>query len=71
MLRSRRIFGDVVITSNALRLAIRRSRGAEHELFIEVGSDRGRVTHVAMLCTVEELESMRPFLREAYEESIP
>ena len=70
LLRSNRIFADAVIMSDALRLAIHLSRKAEHRLFMKVGSDRRHVTHVAKLRAIEELESMKPFLREAYEHSI-
>jgi predicted transport protein len=70
LLRSDRIFADVVIMSDALRLAIHLPRKAEHELFIKVAADRNHVTHVAKLHAVEELESLEPFLREAYEHSI-
>jgi hypothetical protein len=37
---------------------------------VKVGSDRRQVTHVAKLHDMEELEAMKPFLREAYEYSI-
>lgn len=70
LLRSNRIFADAVIMSDALRLAIHLPRKAEHKLFVKVGSDRRHVTHVAKLRAIEELESMKPFLREAYEHSI-
>ena len=70
LLRSNRIFADAVIMSDALRLAIHLPRKVEHKLFIKVGADRRHVTHVAKLRVVEELESMKPFLREAYEHSI-
>jgi predicted transport protein len=70
LLRSNRIFADAVIMSDALRLAIHLPRKAEHKLFMKVGSDRKHVTHVAKLRAVDELESMKPFLREAYEHSI-
>lgn len=70
LLRSNRIFADAVIMSDALRLAIHLPRKAEHKLFMKVGSDRRHVTHVAKLRAMEELESMKPFLREAYEHSI-
>ena len=56
--------------SDALRLAIHLSRKVENKLFVKVGSDRRHVTHVAMLRDMEELESMKPFLREAYEYSV-
>jgi predicted transport protein len=71
LLRSNRIFADAVIMSDALRLAIHLPRKAEHKLFIKVGADRRHVTHVAKLRAMEELKSMKPFLREAYEHSIP
>ena len=70
LLRSNRIFADAVVMSNALRLAIHLSRKVENKLFVKVGSDRRHVTHVAMLRDMEELESMKPFLREAYEYSV-
>ncbi len=70
LLRSRRIFADVVVMTDALRLAIHLSRKVEHRLFIKVGTDRKQVTHVAKLHEMEELNAMKPFLREAYEYSV-
>jgi predicted transport protein len=70
LLRSNRIFADVVIMSDGLRLAIHLSRKADHELFTKVGADRKQVTHVTKLHDMEELQAMKPFLREAYEHSI-
>ena len=70
LLRSNRIFADLVIMSDALRLAIHLSRKVTNPLFIKVGSDRKHVTHVAKLHSVDEFETMKPFLREAYEYSI-
>ena len=70
LLRSKRIFADAVIMSDALRLAIHLPRKAEHRLFLKVALDRKHVTHVAKLHAIEELELLKPFLREAYEHSI-
>jgi predicted transport protein len=70
LLRSNRIFADLVIMSDALRLAIHLSRKVENRLFIKIGSNRRQVTHVAKLRSRKELEIMKPFLREAYEYSI-
>lgn len=70
LLRSQRIFADAVIMSDAIRLAIHLARKTEHKLFFKVVSDRKRVTHVSKLRDMQELESMEPFLREAYEHSI-
>jgi predicted transport protein len=69
LLRRTRIFADVVIMAAALRLAIHLSRTAKHPLFFKVVADRRHVTHVAKLCAISELEAMKPFLREAYEDS--
>ena len=70
LLRSNRIFADLVIMSDALRLVIHLSRKATNPLFIKVGADRKHVSHVAKLRSLDELESMKPFLREAYKNSI-
>ena len=70
LLRTNRIFADLVIMSDALRLAIHLSREAKNPLFIKVGADRKQVTHVAKLRRMNEFEAMKPFLREAYEYSI-
>ena len=70
LLRSTRVFADVVVMSDCLRLAVHLSRKVDHELFIKVGGERRQVTHVAKLHALDELEAMKPFLREAYESSI-
>ena len=70
LLRSNRIFADLVIMTGAIRLAIHLSRQAKNPLFIKIGSYRKQVSHVAKLHTMDEFESMKPFLREAYEYSI-
>jgi predicted transport protein len=70
LLRTNRIFADVVVMSDGLRLAIHLSRKVAHKLFMKVGPDRKQVTHVAKLHDMEEFQAMKPFLREAYEYSI-
>lgn len=70
LLRSNRIFADLTVMSDALRLAIHLGRKAEHKLFMKVGADRKHITHVVKLHNMEELEAMKPYLREAYEYSI-
>ena len=70
LLRSRRIFADLVVMADAIRLAVHLSRKAEHGLFIKVAADRSHVTHVAKLHDMAELDAMKPFLREAYEYSV-
>jgi hypothetical protein len=70
LLRSKRIFADVVVMSDALRLAIHLSRRADHRLFTRVAADRKQVTHVAKVHNLEEFNALKPFLREAYAYSI-
>jgi predicted transport protein len=70
LLRSKRIFADVVVMADALRLAIHLSRKAEHPLFIKIGTERKQVTHVAKVHDLQELDAMKPYLREAYGYSI-
>jgi predicted transport protein len=70
LLRSRRVFADAVIMSDAVRLALHLGRTVEHERFIKIVTDGKHVTHVAKLQTVMELDAMKPFLREAYAHSL-
>jgi hypothetical protein len=70
LLRGARIFADAVVMTDALRLAIHLPRRVEHALFIKVGADRRHVTHVAKLRRKEDLDSLKPLLREAYLHSL-
>jgi predicted transport protein len=70
LLRTSRIFADLVVMAGALRVAIHLRREAKHALFSKVVSDRGKVTHVAQLRSPRDLEMMKAFLREAYEASV-
>jgi predicted transport protein len=70
LFRSARIFADVVIMSDAVRLAFHLSRQVAHESFVKVVRDRRHVTHVVKLQGVEQVRAMEGFLREAYEFSI-
>src|SRR5207248_681345 len=49
LFRSTRIFADFVVMTNALRAAIHLGREVEHPIFFKVGTDRKKVTHLAML----------------------
>ena len=70
LFRSKRIFADAVIMSDAVRLALHLARKAAHPLFFKVAADPRHVTHVAKLHGVAQLAQMEPFLREAYEFSL-
>jgi predicted transport protein len=70
LFRTLRIFADLVVMSDALRLAIHLGRKVEHPIFFKIASDRGKVTHVAKLVTAEDFAAVKPLLEEAYEYSL-
>jgi hypothetical protein len=70
LMRSRRIFTDLVVTSDALRLAIHLPRKVENPLFVKVAADRRHVTHVAKLRNKEEFEALKAFVADAYKFSL-
>ncbi len=70
LFRSVRIFADVVIMSDAVRLAIHLARRVDHPLFIKVVEDRKKVTHVAKLLTEKDARAIQRYLKEAYDTSL-
>ena len=70
LFRNTRIFADLTVMTDSLRLVIHLSRRAQHTLFEKVVSDRRHVSHVAKLHDSHELNEMKPFLREAYRDSL-
>lgn len=72
LFRSRRIFADLVVMTDALRVAIHLAHEAPNRgLFVKIVADRRHVTHVAKVTTPEGLEAIKPFLRQAYDDSLP
>jgi predicted transport protein len=70
LLRSRRIFADLVVTPDALRLVIHLPRRVRDKRFEKVAADRRHISHVVKVRRMAELEAMQPYLREAYEHSL-
>jgi rubredoxin len=70
LLRSVRIFADLVIMSDAVRVAIHLERKVDDPLFIKVVADRKRVTHVAKLLAEKDVEAIKAYLKEAYDSSL-
>ena len=70
LLRSVRIFTDLVIMSDAVRAAIHLPVRVEHPLFFKVAEDEKKITHVAKLKTPSDFESVKPFIRKAYDFSL-
>jgi hypothetical protein len=70
LLRSVKIFADLVVMTDAVRVAVHLGRKVADPMFFKVVADRRHVTHVAMIKTDKQLAALRPLLREAYEFSI-
>jgi hypothetical protein len=70
LLRSRRIFADLVLMTDALRVAVHLSRRIESPLFFKIVAGRKHVSHVAKLRDERDLSTLKPYLREAYEFSV-
>lgn len=70
LLRSVRIFADLVIMADAIRVAVHLGRKQDDPIFFKVASDRKRFTHVAKLHTVKDFRTIEPYLKEAYELSL-
>jgi hypothetical protein len=70
LLRSVRIFADLVIMSDAVRVAIHLAREVDDPVFFKVVADRKKVTHVAKLAGEADVDAIRAYLREAYDSSV-
>lgn len=66
LFRSSRIFADLVVMADALRVAVHLDRRVSDPIFFKVGTDRKRVTHVARLRDETGLAALKPYIREAY-----
>jgi hypothetical protein len=70
LFRSLRVFADLVIMTDAVRMAIHLARQVVSPAFFKVVADRRHVTHVAKLKTRKEFAALKPLLAEAYEFSL-
>jgi hypothetical protein len=70
LLRSRRIFADLVLMTDALRVVVHLKRRAKTPLFFKIAADRNHVSHVAKLRDEQALSVLKPYLREAYDLSV-
>jgi hypothetical protein len=66
LFRTTRIFADLTVMKDALRVVIHLGRKASAPCFIKSGQSRNRVSHVALVRTGEDLSAIAPFLREAF-----
>jgi hypothetical protein len=70
LLRTVRIFADLVVMSDALRLAIHLGRKVNDPIFFKVAADARHTSHVAKLRNARDLATIKPYLKEAYEFSL-
>jgi len=67
LFRTTRIFADLTVMRDALRVVIHLGRKVKEPYFIKVGASGNRVSHVVLVRTAEELRTIIPFLREAFD----
>ena len=66
LFRTTRIFADLTVMRDALRVVIHLERKVSAPCFVKIGEGDKRVAHVALVRTDEDLRTIKPFLREAY-----
>jgi predicted transport protein len=67
LFRTTRIFADLTVTRDALRLVVHLGRKVSAPYFIKSGPSGKRVSHVVLVRTAEELRTVVPFVREAFD----
>jgi predicted transport protein len=67
LFRTTRIFVDMTVTKDALRVVVHLGRKTGTSLFVKSGPNGNRISHVAFICTAKDLRAIAPFLREAFE----
>lgn len=67
LFRTTRIFADLTVTTDALRVVIHLTRKADRPCFVKIGQNGRRISHVALVRTPSELRKILPFVREAFE----
>lgn len=67
LFRTTRIFSDLTVTRDALRVVVHLARIVEAPYFIKIAKFNRRVSHVALVRTAEDLRLIMPLLREAFD----
>jgi predicted transport protein len=67
LFRTTRIFVDLTVMRDALRVVVHLGRKVSAPYFVKTGPSGNRVSHVALVRTAEELRTVMPFLREAFD----
>ena len=64
LFRTTRIFADLTVTRDALRLVVHLGRKVSEPYFIKVGASGKRVSHVVLVRTARDLRTVIPFTPE-------
>lgn len=67
LFRTTRIFADLTVTRDALRVVVHLGRKVSAPYFIKTGPSGNRVSHVVLVRTAADLRTVIPFLREAFD----
>jgi hypothetical protein len=67
LFRTTRIFVDLTVMRDALRVVVHLGRKVSAPCFIKSGRIGERVLHVALVRTAGDLRTIRPSLREAFD----
>ena len=67
LFRTTRIFADLTVRRDALRVVVHLGRKVRASYFIKAGPVGNRVSHVVLVRTAEDLRAVMPFLREAFD----
>ena len=67
LFRTTRIFADLTVMRDALRVVVHLGRRVSKPYFIKIGPSGKRVSHVALVRTADDLRTVIPFLREAFD----
>jgi hypothetical protein len=67
LFRTTRIFADLTVTRDALRVVVHLGRKVNEPYFLKSGPSGKRVSHVVLVRTAADLRTIIPFLREAFD----
>jgi hypothetical protein len=70
LFRSVRIFADLVVMTDAVRLVVHLRRRVDAPPFIKIVSSDKVVSHVAKLTTAKEWQAVKKYMKEAYDSSL-
>jgi hypothetical protein len=67
LFRTTRIFADLTVMRDALRVVIHLGHRVSAPYFAKIAQGDKRVSHVVLVRTVEDLRAITPFLREGFD----